>query len=632
LENITAFGDDAFYRTTPNQVITEVLREGKPIAPGAPTLCNNSTFTNNIHLEQNGNVWFAPLTVNGANCQRRALFRSNPSGVTTEVIRIGSPVSGTASVITDFFGEVIGSGSGDVFFEGRESGSSTSNWYLARANSAVRITPDRFVDRFAGRGETLTEIESTLIRQFRGGSAVATDVIRRGQPLPQGQGQFFTITDADVSSENVIVATAQLTGTPGGSSDDSGIYLADSNGIVEIAREGRPAIAPNSTFRNLPDFTQSARVGAGGRVYFQARYQVGNSVFSAWFYFDRQSGLREILNTNTTIEGLRVTNVDVEARFNERGELPMRVRLADNRDYIVLFTLPRAPQAPDLNGDGNTDLIWYNSTTGTNWYQMRAGSSVLNEGVLLEHPSWRVVAVGDLDGDFRGDLIWYNPVSGENFYWIMDGANRRQQGSLLVHPSWRVTHTGDFNGDGRSDLLWLNPATGETHIWLMDGGTRGAGGTIFTHPSWRVSETADVDGDGKDDLIWTNEPTGETFLWLMNGLSPSAQLPVLQHPSWRVVATGDINGDQRDDLLWYNRATGESYYWIMSGAVPAQQGTLLVHPSWVITGTADTNGDGRSDLLWFNPATGQSVLWLMNGATVLQQSVLSSDGRWRIVN
>jgi hypothetical protein len=519
-----------------------------------------------------------------------------------------------------------------VFFRGRESGSSTTNWYLVRANSAVRIAPDRFVDRFAGRGETLTEVESTLIRQFRSGSAVPTEVLRRGQPLPQGQGQFFSITDADVSSENVIVATAQLTGTPGGSSDDSGVYLIDSNGVVEIAREGRPAIAPNSTFRSFPDFTQFARVGAGGRVYFQARYQVGNTTFSAWFYFDRQNGLREILNSNTTVGGLRVTNWDIEARFNERGELPMRLTLSDNRDYIVLFTLPKAPQPPDLNGDGNSDLIWYNSVTGTTSFQMRAGSSVLSEGVLLEHPSWRVVALGDLDGDLRGDLIWHNPISGESFYWIMDGANRRQQGSLLVHPSWRVTHTGDFNGDGRSDLLWLNPATGETHIWLMDGATRGAGGTIFAHPTWRVSETADVDGDGKDDLIWTNEPTGETYLWLMNGLSPSAQLPVLQHPSWRVVAAGDINGDDSDDLLWYNRATGESYYWMMGSAAPIQQGSLLVHPSWVVTGTADTNGDGRSDLLWFNPATGQSVLWLMNGAAVLQQLLLSSDGRWRIVN
>jgi hypothetical protein len=349
LENVTAAGNRALYRTDASQSITELLREGKPFAPGLPTLCRINGLFEGVHVERNGDVWFAPLTTTttaGSGCTRRSIYRLSATGVATTIISLGAPVSGTAATLSDIWGEIRGNDVGQILFRGRDTASSSSFWYLLRGGSVLRIAAAVNGDVYAGANETLSIVSSAAATQFRGGSMSGIDVLRRGQNLPQGQGQFFSIRDADVAADNVIVATMELTGTAGGNSDDSGIYLVDSQGVVEIAREGMPAIAANSTFRSFPDFTEFAKVGPGGRVLFEARYQVGGNSVRGWFYYDRISGLREILNNSTVIQGLQVRDWTVGPRFNQRGELPMRLTLSDNINYMVIYRLPGATAAP----------------------------------------------------------------------------------------------------------------------------------------------------------------------------------------------------------------------------------------------------------------------------------------------
>lgn len=350
LENITAGGRRAVYRTTGSQVLNEELREGKPIATGLPTICRIAGLSENgLHRERNGDLWFLPsitTSSSGEGCNgRRALYRLSNTGVASTMVSLGAPVSGTAAIVTNF-DSIVGNDEGSIFFRGRDSASSSSFWYLLRGSTVLRIAPRVTADVYAGADETLTFVGGTTATQYRGGSMSGVEVLRRGQNLPQGQGQFFSIRDADVAADNVVVATMALTGTAGGSSDDSGVYLADSQGVVEIAREGMPAIAANSTFRSFPDFTEFANVGLGGRVLFEARYAVGSNTIRGWFYYDRENGLREILNGSTMIQGLQVRGWTVGQGFNQRGELPMVLTLSDFNDYMVLYRLPGTTSPP----------------------------------------------------------------------------------------------------------------------------------------------------------------------------------------------------------------------------------------------------------------------------------------------
>ena len=164
---------------------------------------------------------------------------------------------------------------------------------------------------------------------------------------------------------------------------------------------------------------------------------------------------------------------------------------------------------------------------------------------MLADPAWNVVATGDLNGDGKSDLIWYNAQTGTTYAWLMNGTSISSYGALLTDPAWSVVATGDLNGDGKSDLIWYNAQTGTTYVWLMNGTSISSHGALLTDPAWNVVATGDLNGDGKSDLIWYNAATGTTYAWLMNGTSVSV--------AWRLAHRSELEGDRvlnGRHLLW----------------------------------------------------------------------------------
>ena len=88
----------------------------------------------------------------------------------------------------------------------------------------------------------------------------------------------------------------------------------------------------------------------------------------------------------------------------------------------------------------------------------------------------------DLNGDGKSDLLWYNAATGQTSIWLMNGGAATAQSLILTDPNWRISNTGDFNGDGKADLLWYNATTGQTAIWLMNGTGSIAQALILTDP------------------------------------------------------------------------------------------------------------------------------------------------------
>jgi hypothetical protein len=164
--------------------------------------------------------------------------------------------------------------------------------------------------------------------------------------------------------------------------------------------------------------------------------------------------------------------------------------------------------------------------------------------------SWSVAQTGDFNGDGKTDILWYNQ-NGDTAIWLMT-ANGTQMQVLsvtdfgIVPTSWTIAGTGDFNGDGRSDILWHN-MNGDTSIWLMT-----ASGTQVEvlsttdfgviPPSWNVALIGDFNGDGFGDILWRNA-NGDTSIWLMTGTSTQVQVLSVNDlggvpPSWVVQAAG----------------------------------------------------------------------------------------------
>ncbi len=309
-------------------------------------------------------------------------------------------------------------------------------------------------------------------------------------------------------------------------------------------------------------------------------------------------------------------------------------------DDIVVTTLSAVGRANpnDLNGDGKSDIVWRNSSSGEVAVWLMNGPT--NKQVSVPgkvSTRWAIKGVGDVDGDGQADLVWRHPSSGSVAVWLMNGPTIKQVGVPgKVSPSWAIKGVGDVDGDGQADLVWRHPSSGSVAVWLMNGLTIkqvGVPGNVA--PSWAIKGVGDVDGDGQADLVWRHPSSGSVAVWLMNGLTiKQVGVPGNVPPSWAIKGLGDVDGNGQADLVWRHPSSGSVAVWLMNGPTIKQVGVPgNVAPSWAIKGLGDVDGNGQADIIWRHTGTGLVVVWQMNGLSITSTgSPGSASTTWEIQN
>jgi hypothetical protein len=196
-----------------------------------------------------------------------------------------------------------------------------------------------------------------------------------------------------------------------------------------------------------------------------------------------------------------------------------------------------------LNGDRNPDLIWRNQETGSVGVWLMDGTTAGGTAVLwpATNPGdsdWVPVTTGDFDGDGETDVIWRNSSSGRVIVWFMRGTTHASTATLwpAANPgdeNWIPMAAGDFNSDGKPDLVWRHAATGRVIVWLMNGITRMSAPTIWPATNvgdsdWVPLVASDFNSDGQSDLVWRNTMTGRVIVWHMNGTTRLGTAVILQ--------------------------------------------------------------------------------------------------------
>ena len=243
----------------------------------------------------------------------------------------------------------------------------------------------------------------------------------------------------------------------------------------------------------------------------------------------------------------------------------------------------------------------------------------------------------DFNGDGNSDIVWQNPTTGDRGFWLMNGTSFSSWVDVgIVSTDWHIAATADFNSDGQADILWENTVTGDRCFWLMSGTGFGSWVDIgIVSTDWRIAAAADFNGDGQTDILWENSVTGDRIFWLMNGTSfvSSLDLGVIS-TSLRIVGAADFNGDGKADIVWENTSTGKRVIWFMNGTTLISSLNLgIVSTDWHIAALGDYNGDGKTDILWENTVSGDRGFWIMNGTTFsawVDIGVVGTD--WRIAN
>lgn len=179
---------------------------------------------------------------------------------------------------------------------------------------------------------------------------------------------------------------------------------------------------------------------------------------------------------------------------------------------------------------------------------------------LAGHPwGWRLIGTGDVDGDGTSDVAWYNPSTRELYFWMVrDGALQSGRGGMVAPATAPPVAFDDFNGDGQADLLFANSL--EMDLYESTGLQTFKSRRVAGYPyGWRIAATGDLDGDGRSDLLWHQPQTGETYFWLMAGSRVDARMAGPSVGSAATpVALADFNRDGATDML----LTSPSEVWI----------------------------------------------------------------------
>lgn len=373
------FDDGGIFRGDAVDALVQIAREGNAAPDGNGNFVSFDEAAPFRRLNNRGQVAFATFFTgtSGGSSDNSGVFRGDGVGEPVQIVREGQPVpggNGTFSVLTEAgpalndVGQVVFSASLRDSSDDRgifRGDGVSSPVTIARAGQAapdgnggffffdLPVMNDAGQVTFSARlgGTSGGSIDDIGIFRSDGVSGVV-QIARKGQAAPDGNGTFTQLSFVPALNDAGQVAFyVGMTGTSGGSSDNTGIFRGDEvTGLVQIVRAGQAAPDGNGSFSNLrlpPDLNDA------GQVAFLADLgstSGGSGDDTGLFFFDDALGPLQVAREGdallgSTITGLMFSGVinirgDERSGLNKVGQVAYQFELADGRQGIALWTIP----------------------------------------------------------------------------------------------------------------------------------------------------------------------------------------------------------------------------------------------------------------------------------------------------
>ena len=277
----------------------------------------------------------------------------------------------------------------------------------------------------------------------------------------------------------------------------------------------------------------------------------------------------------------------------------------------------------DFNGDGRSDVLWFAPKTGnyTDW-SLDGAKPPVSHSIGAQKPGDDEVlaGVGDFNGDGTSDLLWRNSSTGAISVWDLSGGKYKAAhavGAEAPSTHWAIAGVGDFNGDGTSDILWTDGSADKAMIWTIRDNKRISSRT-FDAPGagWTVIGTGDFNDDGVSDVLWQDGSTHKMLDWQMdNGMIEARDDLPAPAAGWTYVGNGALARGGADDLL-FETGERELVAWKMvDGRHSGNLDLGIAAPKgFAVAAIGDFNGDGISDVGLYDKSNGEFEVGLVNAS------------------
>ncbi len=98
----------------------------------------------------------------------------------------------------------------------------------------------------------------------------------------------------------------------------------------------------------------------------------------------------------------------------------------------------------------------------------------------------KIAGIGDFNDDGTDDVLWRNSSDGSNAIWRGGDSGQAQAVDGIGDQNWKIVGTGDYNADGKADILWRNSATGDNAIWQSANSATSQGVYAVPDGTWDV--------------------------------------------------------------------------------------------------------------------------------------------------